>query len=137
MTAPTEPTGWRLARDLAVELWREMRSDPMPLPVCYLACDGCGQVTPRTRVQKSYSVTERGMVGGTPESVCESCEYAQLRVVDDEVPADTTIVCTGHPHRRFGTKRRRRPCARTFNVPARATLAICPWCVTTQPGPAA
>jgi RNA polymerase sigma factor (sigma-70 family) len=47
------------------------------------------------------------------------------------------IVCTGHPFRRIGLKRSRRPCARTIAVLAPAVLAICPWCVTRQPGPAA
>jgi hypothetical protein len=72
-----------------------------------------------------------------PESVCAACQYAQPRVVDDEIPASTTIVCTGHPHRRSGTKRRRKPCARTIIVPSQANLVICPWCCTEQPGPAA
>ncbi|GAA2074502.1 hypothetical protein [Actinomadura alba] len=87
-----DPTGWREVRDLTVAFWREMRAGPQPLPVLYLLCDGCGQVTPRTRVRKSFSVSRGEINGGTPEPVCE---HAQIRVVDDEIPADTTIVCTG------------------------------------------
>ena len=144
MTVPRgrEPSAWQqfrefLAelREFAVEIWREQRADPQPLPVLYLVCDGCGQVTPRTSVQKSYSLTERGLAGGTPESVCDRCRHAQPRVVDDAVPADTTVICTGHRFRRIGIKRSRKPCGESFTVPAAATLVICPWCVTTQPGP--
>lgn len=133
-TAPT-PGGWREFRQLLAEFWREMRSPPQPLPVLYLRCDGCGQVTPHTSVQKWYSLTERGIAGGTPESVCDGCHHPQPRVVDDQVPADTPIVCTGRRSRRLGSKPSRHPCARTFTAPAPATLALCPWCVTLQPGP--
>jgi hypothetical protein len=133
-----EPTGWRLVRDLVTEFWREMRAGAQPLPVLYLLCDGCGNVTPRTSVRKSFSVANGEVSGGTPESVCAACDYAQPRVVDDEVPADTTIVCTGHQFRRFGfIRRRRRTCGENFAVSAMATLVICPWCMTEQPGPAA
>jgi hypothetical protein len=70
----------------AAEFWTELRAGPQPLPVLYLLCDGCGNVTPRTSVQKTFSVTNRGITGGTPESLCAACQHAQPRVVD-EIPA--------------------------------------------------
>ena len=130
-----EPTGWRLARELAIAFWREMRAGPQPLPVLYIACDGCGQVTPHNRVQKIMSIRDGVFTGSPPETVCEACDHAQPRAVDDEVPADTTVVCTGRRFRRFGFKRQRKPCGESFTVPAVAALVICPWCVTAQPGP--
>jgi hypothetical protein len=130
---------WREFLAALRELAREMRADPQPLPVLYLRCDGCEQVTPRTSVRKHYIVTatatETALDGGTPESVCEVCDHGQIRVVGDEVPADTTIGCSGRRFRRFGIKRSRKPCGASFTVPAAAVLVVCPWCITTQPGP--
>ena len=131
----TARSEWREFLAALGELVREFRSDPQPLPVLYLRCDGCGQVTPRTGVRKHYSVTPTSLNGGTPESVCAACDYGQVRVVGDEVPADTTIVCTGRRFRRIGTRRSRKPCGQSFAVPAAAALVLCPWCITTQPGP--
>ncbi|MDG4751588.1 hypothetical protein O7630_11605 [Micromonospora sp. WMMD718] len=73
----TEPAGWRLARELARSLWRELRAGPQPLPVLYLACDGCGQVTAHTRVQKVMSISDGTLTSSPPEAVCEACEHAQ------------------------------------------------------------
>lgn len=117
-----EPTGWRLTRELSVAFWREMRAGPQPLPVLYIACDGCGQVTPRTKIQKIMSISEGQFTGSPPETVCEACDHAQPRIVNDEVPADSTVVCTGRRFRRFGFKRRRKPCGDSFTVPATAVL---------------
>lgn len=63
-----EPTRWRLARELAVAIWREMRAGPQPLPVLYIACDGCGQVTPYNRVQKVMSIRDGLFTGSPPET---------------------------------------------------------------------
>ncbi len=136
MTAgETQPAGWRLARELAVDLWRELRAGPHPLPVLYLACDGCGQVTAHTRVQKVMSISDGTLTGSPPEAVCEACEHAQPRTVGDELPADTTVTCTGHRFRRLGFRRRRKGCGEAFVVPAAAVLVVCPWCVTRPAGP--
>ncbi len=44
------------------------------------------------------------------------------------------MTCTGHPFRRIGFKRSRKTCGKTIAFPHTATLVICPWCVTEQPG---
>ncbi|MFI7214514.1 hypothetical protein ACIBP4_25310 [Micromonospora maritima] len=118
-----------------MDLWRELRAGPQPLPVLYLACDGCGQVTAHTRVQKVMSISDGAVIGSPPEAVCEACEHAQPRTVGDELSADTTVICTGRRFRRFGLRRRRRACGAAFAVPAAAVLVVCPWCVTRQAGP--
>lgn len=128
----TEPAGWRLARDLTVDLWRELRAGPQPLSVLYLACDGCGQVTAHTRVQKVMSISGGAVIGSPPEAVCE---HAQPRTVGDELSADTMVICTGRRFRRFGLRRRRRACGEAFVVSAAAVLVVCPWCVTRQAVP--
>ncbi|WP_431726932.1 hypothetical protein [Verrucosispora sp. TAA-831] len=131
-----EPSGWALVRMLAREFVHEMRR-PVPLSVRYLRCDGCGQVTPHRADQRLYSIRsqEREITAPPPEAVCDECGHAQLRTVGDEIPADVTVTCSGHRHRRIGSKRSRRACARDFAVPAAASSVVCPWCVTVQPGP--
>jgi hypothetical protein len=93
--------------------------------------DGCGRVTPHSSNQRIYTlrVAERE-VSAPPEAVCDECRHAQPRTVGDEIPADVTVVCAGHPFRRFGSKRSRRTCGRGFAVPGAASSVLCPWCAT-------
>ncbi|MBC8989594.1 hypothetical protein ACIODS_16870 [Micromonospora chalcea] len=133
-TRKTESAGWPLARELARDLWCELRAGPQPLPVLYLACDGCGQVTAHTRVQKVMSISDGTLTTSPPEAVCEACEHAQPRAIGDELPADTTVICTGHRFRRLGFRRRRTECGEAFAVPVAAVLVVCPWCVPGRSG---
>jgi hypothetical protein len=136
-TEQSEPTeGWALLRALVRDFIDERRN-PQPFAVRYLRCDGCGHVTPHTCDQRLYTihVAEREMTAPPPEAVCDECEHAQPRTVGDEIPAEVTVTCVGRRHRRFGFKRSRRRCGREFAVPAAASSVLCPWCVTTQPGP--
>ncbi|MEU1813363.1 hypothetical protein [Micromonospora aurantiaca (nom. illeg.)] len=126
----TEPAGWRLARDLAVDFWRELRTSPQPPPVLYLAGDGCGQVTAHTRVQKVMCISDGTLTSSQPEAACEACEHAQPRAIGAELPADTTVICTGHRSRRLGFRRRRTVCGEASAVPVAAVLVVCPWCMT-------
>jgi hypothetical protein len=124
---------WQLLRDLVAE----QRRGRQPMPVTYLACDGCGNVTAHLVEQRIYSLAPDGMTGTPSEAVCDVCDHAQPRVHGDQVPADTTVTCTGRRFRRIGLRRGRRRCAQPFTVPAAATQVVCPWCCWRQPGPAA
>jgi hypothetical protein len=124
-----EPTGWRLFAARMAEFWRDVRY-PTPFAPRYIACDGCGRVTPHSSVRRSIRITGDGMTTTPDETVCDVCGHPQLRTVGDEVLADTTIVCRGRRYRRFGSKRSRRRCGKTFIAPAAASPAVCPWCGT-------
>jgi hypothetical protein len=78
----------------------------------------------------------REVTAPPPEAVCDECGHAQPRTVGDELPAEVTVTCVGRWSRWFCFKRRR-PCGRTFEVPAAAAVVLCPWCLTAQPGPQA
>jgi hypothetical protein len=134
-SAQPEPTGWAFAR-MVRESIHQLRH-PAPLPVRYLHCDGCGNVTPHTRDRLLYTIRlpQRELTAPPPEAVCDECGHAQPRTVDDEIPADTTVTCIGHRHSTFGYGRSRRRCEQSFEVPAAASSVLCPWCVTVQPGP--
>jgi hypothetical protein len=131
-----QPSGWALFWPTMRELWRDMRY-PTPRPLRYLPCDGCGQVTQHSADQRELFVTGGVDLTSTPpQTVCDDCGHCQLRTVDDEVPQDATVTCTGRRHRRFRAGRSRRPCGHGFAAPRTAPLVLCPWCSTRQPGTA-
>jgi hypothetical protein len=90
--------GWALVRTTVREFVHGMRH-PTPLPVRYLRCDGCDNVTPHTRYRRLYAIQmpERELTAPPPEVICDECEYAQPRTVGDEISADTTV--HGSPER--------------------------------------
>jgi hypothetical protein len=54
-----------------------------------------------------------GLAGGAPRAELSArcrARRTAARTVGDEVTADVTVICTGHPFRRFGFKRSRRKC---------------------------
>lgn len=137
-TEQREPTGWAFVRMMVREFVHEWRH-PTPFPVRYLRCDdGCGRVTPHSSIQRIYTlrVAEREVAAPPAEAVCDECRHAQPRTVGDEITADVTVTCTGHPFRRFGSKRSRRTCGQQFAVPGTASSVLCPWRATSQPNPA-
>ena len=92
-----------------MEVRREQRAGPQPLPVLYYSATAAGRSPRAPAVQKSYGLTERGLTDLYRPPV------PALRL---QTPAQTV----------------RRE---SFTAPAAATLVICPWCVTLQPGPGA
>jgi len=117
---------------IARDVWR-----PTPRSDLYLDCDVCGGATPHPSYRQIISATKENptLVAVPPEPVCAVCRNAHPRVLGDEPPCDTAIVCSGQRRRRWRSGRSQRPCRAQFTVLASAPTVICPWCSTQQDGP--
>jgi hypothetical protein len=125
--------------------WRSDRAVPRrPLddvpPVPYVWCAGCLQVTPHTKISRSgtYGVDEDAgpitdVVVTPPETVCDICDHAQPRSVDDEVPHDVVVECCGTREHWSRTGPAGPPCGATFTATRAADQVLCPYCQTMQP----
>jgi hypothetical protein len=77
-----------------VALIQDTRGDG-PAAVRYIQCDTCAGPTPHHAEVQIFSATSRNptFVASPPEVVCGVCGSVHPRVVDDEPPRDTEIVC--------------------------------------------
>jgi len=121
--------------------WRAERPPRLPedepVPVVYIRCGGCGQVTPHTKVSRSgrYEMAEgeiTDVVVTPPETVCDICDHAQPRSVDDEVPSDAEVACCGTREHWSRTGPAGPPCDAVFRAPSVADQVLCPFCQTMQ-----
>lgn len=79
-----------------VALIQDTRGDG-PAAVRYIQCDTCTGPTPHYAEVQIFSATSRNptFVASPPEVVCGVCGSVHPRVVDDEPPSDTEIICVG------------------------------------------
>jgi hypothetical protein len=66
-----------------------------PVAVRYIRCDSCAGPTPHHAEVQIFSATARDpdFVASPPEVICAVCCSVHPRVVDDEPPRDTDVVC--------------------------------------------
>ena len=132
MTSGSWTSRWRADRA------RPRRPQDDVEPVVYVRCGGCGQVTPHTKVSRSgtFGVDDGAItdvVVTPPETVCDICDHAQPRSVDDEVEPDAEVACCGTREHWSRSGPAGPECGATFRVPSEAEQVLCPFCQTMQP----
>jgi hypothetical protein len=122
--------------------WRAERPEPRRpedegVPVTYIRCGGCGQVTPHTKFSRTGRFDLEGgeitdVVVTPPEVVCDICDHAQPRSLDDVVEPDALVECCGTREHWSRTGPAGPPCGATFAAPTEAEQVLCPRCQTMQ-----